>query len=324
MNQVPYIPQYTPLELRQRVHSSVCGVDLDFPDRASPSWTVFGGLSLGAVDVFRVQGTGVRLGYRTPFHIREDGIDDFLISMPRSARVTLAQLGRSVCLQPGTFALYSTRQPGSFEITPGTASDPFELTHVRISGALLRQCVPHIDACCLRSIEVRPGAVRIMQSLIDAVLNEGWALTEAQIRPFSQLLMDAVANFVNFAPELADLTTAAASSVDKAKLAAQAYIAEHLTEPDLNLAEIARHCGVSVRYLHKIFATSGQTVSDFIRDSRLAQCRKSLQTPALLAKSVTEIALMWGFNDSSSFGRAYKTKYGVVPSRDRRAFALAH
>lgn len=324
MTQISPLPLYTPIELRQQVHSSVCNVDLDFPDAAPRGGTTFGGLRLGPVDVFQARGEGVLRGYRTPFHIRADHVDDFLISMPRAARITLSQSSRSVCLEPGTFAFYSTRQPGSFEIVPGSASDPFELTHVRISGALLRQQIPYIDACCMRAIEVHPGAGRIMQSMIDTIFKEGWALRDEQSGPLSQLLVDAVANFIRSAPELIGLNTATRNAFDKVRETAKTFIATHLTDPDLDLSDIARHCGVSVRYLHKAFAACAHSVSDHIRDSRLLQCRTALQAPALASRTVTEIAMMWGFNDSTSFGRAYKAKFGIVPSKDRCATALPH
>lgn len=319
MTQVPSLPSFAPAELRAHVCSAVCHLDLELPDTAQALKTTYGGIHLTGIDVIKAKGNGVMRGYRTPAHIRDDQIDDIMISMPRSARVTITQPNRTIRLTPGTFALYSTRQAISFELAPGSSYDPFELTHVGISGAMLRRQVPHIDACCLHPIAISHGAGRIMQSVIDQALNEGWALHKDQMGPFSQLLVDVIANFIKSAPELTYLNKTVPSGAERVRETAKAFIASHLADPDLHLSDIARHCGVTVRYLHKVFAACGQSVTDHIRDSRLLQCRNALQAAALSHKTVAQIAMTWGFVNQSSFGRAYKTKYGISPNQERWA-----
>lgn len=317
MTKAPPIPEYAPAELREHVCSAVCQLDLDLPEAAKLRKTTYGGVGLAGVDVIKAKGIGVLSGYRTPSHIRDDQIDDIVISMPRFARVTVTQSHQSIRLTPGTFAFYSTRQAMSFEVAPGCSYEPFELTHVGIPGAMLRRQIPHIDTFCLHPIAVSPGAGRIMQSVIDQALNEGWALHKDQAEPFAQLLVDAIANFIKTAPELAYLNKALPSGSEKVRATAQSFITKNLSDPDLNLADIARHCGVTVRYLHTVFGACGQSVTDYIRDSRLQQCRNALQTAALSHKTVSQIAMMWGFVNQSSFGRAYKAKYGLSPNQER-------
>ena len=53
-----------------------------------------------------------------------------------------------------------------------------------------------------------------------------------------------------------------------------------LTDPDLTPAALARQLNVSVRTLHRAFATAGETVAAYIRRRRLEQARLELAAPA--------------------------------------------
>lgn len=97
----------------------------------------------------------------------------------------------------------------------------------------------------------------------------------------------------------------------------KAYIEAKLRDAELDIATIAADNGINVRYLHKLFAGSGVTVSTWIRKRRLEMCRRDLNATALARRSVTEIALRWGFNDMSHFSKAFRREFGVGP-RDYR------
>lgn len=91
------------------------------------------------------------------------------------------------------------------------------------------------------------------------------------------------------------------------------YIDAHLTETTLSPTEIAAALNLSVRHVHRLFSRQGSTVGDWIQAQRLQRCRSDLADPRLLAKSITEIAFFWGFNDSAHFSRAFKQRFGMCP-----------
>jgi AraC-like DNA-binding protein len=95
------------------------------------------------------------------------------------------------------------------------------------------------------------------------------------------------------------------------------YINQHLTETTLCPAEIAAASGISVRHLHRIFSRRGSTVNDWIRIQRLKHCWQQLSDPGSRRKSITEIALYWGFNDSAHFSHSFKKQFGICPRSAR-------
>jgi AraC-like DNA-binding protein len=90
-------------------------------------------------------------------------------------------------------------------------------------------------------------------------------------------------------------------------------IRARLTEPDLSPGELAHHHGISLRYLHKLFAQHGLSVMRFVRNERLAQCASELRACSG-RPHVSLIAERWGFDDDATFRRAFRARYGISPS----------
>jgi len=93
----------------------------------------------------------------------------------------------------------------------------------------------------------------------------------------------------------------------------QRFINEHLADPGLVPAEIAAAAEISVRHLHRIFSSTGNTLGDCIRARRLEQCRNDLANPRLRNKTITEIAFSWGFSESAHFSRSFRKQFGICP-----------
>lgn len=278
--------------------------------------THFHGAELGAVDVYRHDGSGRRLGKRNPYHIRSNWVDDFVIAVPISARATTVQCGQVANLEPGSFGFLSTAKPFMAELSGAGPRGEFSAILARISGPLLRKHVPHIDDYCGLPVDARSGAGKAMQSLFEIAIAEGEALASHQYS--SDMLFLSVANVA------ADVAKLAArprperlSSSTRLRKQAMEFIHCHLSDPELDSHRIAAHCRVSVRYLQMAFAAASMTAEAYIRESRLLQCRALLQHPDLAQCSVFQVALKWGFTEPAYFSRLYKTRFGLPPSRDR-------
>lgn len=91
------------------------------------------------------------------------------------------------------------------------------------------------------------------------------------------------------------------------------YIDKHLGNYNLSLARIAADNGISVRHLHRLFHDTDSSVSEHVLRGRLDRCKSDLGSPRNAHLSITEIAYRWGFNDSSTFSKAFRRQFEITP-----------
>lgn len=122
----------------------------------------------------------------------------------------------------------------------------------------------------------------------------------------------AFALFERNALEASDSTVVAAH-----KRRVMDFIEHHYADERLDAARIAAACGISVRYLHRLFEGSDRSAMGHVWHVRLEHARRMLHDPLLRGKSVTEIAYRSGFCTASGFSCAFKRQFGLSP-RDAR------
>jgi AraC-like DNA-binding protein len=141
--------------------------------------------------------------------------------------------------------------------------------------------------------------------------------------PSSPLLADAVVAHITelIALSLRDerAVPPAAPGVRAARMAAiRADIDQHLTDPALGVAAIARRQGISARYVHRLFADEAQTYSAFVLDRRLDLVHRRLADRRFADRPISTIATDAGFADLSYFNRTFRGRYGTTPTDVRR------
>ncbi|MEU8130951.1 helix-turn-helix domain-containing protein [Micromonospora sp. NPDC049049] len=97
----------------------------------------------------------------------------------------------------------------------------------------------------------------------------------------------------------------------------QSYIHRHLGDAALGPQVVADAHHISVRSLHRLFEAEDTTVASYIRELRLARCRRDLADPALRNQPVQTVAARWGFSDKAHFSRAFRAAYGTTPQEHR-------
>lgn len=164
----------------------------------------------------------------------------------------------------------------------------------------------------------RPLSVRSSSpigALLGASLNAAWE----QIPQVSDELGDAI--LANLAGLVA---VACGASEDGTAIARQGagrirsdlilcHIERHLADPELTPDQAARALGMSERQIHTVLEPTGETFTRHVMRRRLEACRLALENPAFSNRSVTDIALGWGFNSMSTFYRAFRAAYGFAP-----------
>ncbi|HEY0814237.1 MAG TPA: helix-turn-helix domain-containing protein [Pseudonocardia sp.] len=242
---------------------------------------------------------------RTPGLARRD-VDVYLqVGLLARGAATLVQDRREAVLHPGDFAVYETNRPffwglqGSWEL--------LVFTWPRASVAVDDATSQLLTARTL-SGDGGLGAIvgRLLRDLVAAP---------------PQL---SAAGGVRLADEVAELvTTVAGEQVrpgaptragDDLLRRVDAYIVEHLAEPELGPTTIAAAHFLSTRHLHRLFAHRAETVAQHIQRMRLDRCRRELIDPHVDARSITDIARRWGFPDLATFSRAFRAAYRMSPS----------
>lgn len=94
------------------------------------------------------------------------------------------------------------------------------------------------------------------------------------------------------------------------------HVEQHLGDPELDAEGIARHFGISSRYVQMIFARAKTTLSQHILERRLQCVAERLRHEP--QRRICDIALEAGFNDVSHFCRRFRERFGVS-ARDYRA-----
>lgn len=97
------------------------------------------------------------------------------------------------------------------------------------------------------------------------------------------------------------------------------WIERHLCEAELSPEQVARHCGISLRGLYRVFGRHGHSVAQYIRDRRLDRCAQGLRDGSARGK-MAGVADQFGFINSSYFTTAFKGRFGVAPSEYRKRY----
>jgi AraC family transcriptional regulator, positive regulator of tynA and feaB len=211
------------------------------------------------------------------------------------------QNGRSIQLMPGDCLAYDVACPHTI-ISPSLTRHEV----VIVPTELLQERGFHSTKLSACKLSARAGTGRIAHDFMHAAFDEAPKLAPHTASGVADTLIDLL---------LLPLREAA-TAYDRGPVAlyerAQAFIHEHLRDPDLSIDQISAALGCTKRYLHMLFSDRGMTVSDYIWRARLQNCRQELETQG--GKTITDVAFSWGFSSSSHFSRVFRRFFGVVPS----------
>ncbi|WGT65311.1 helix-turn-helix transcriptional regulator [Variovorax paradoxus] len=100
------------------------------------------------------------------------------------------------------------------------------------------------------------------------------------------------------------------------------WIRDHYADPEISAAKLAADFNVSVRYVHKAFASAGHgmTFLGAVQHERMEAAMRMLRTSGISNTQVSQIAYSCGFTDPAYFGLVFRKHRGCSPG----AFAKMH
>ncbi len=223
----------------------------------------------------------------------------------------LSQEGRDALLQPGDLAIYDCRRPYTMVF-----DEPHEMSFLMFPCDRLR-----LPSAAVEEVLVTPvSSTQSTGSLVAPFLRRLVANLEQPGEPVNSRLADNVLDLLaTLFSERTGMTPADPAAVRRSLLlSVRSWIDAHLADPDLDPDTIARASHISVRYLHKLFQEQGTSVGSWVRERRLANCRRDLADPALAQRGVHAIARRWGFDDAAHFSKIFKASYGQPPGAYRQ------
>jgi AraC-like DNA-binding protein len=272
--------------------------------------TAFGGdlitQSLGPAHLSEISGGSCEVARTIPT-IRQSDPGMLKLSLQLRGQCLLRQDGRETNLAPGDLALYDTRQPYQLHLSSGFTS---------LILMFPRTLFPLTDNELREFAARRVSGRRRVGGLVGTLLLN--MSTQMRARQLTDQFEVADAVLTLLAAAVSEQLGSAATARSVAHhnalmIQVKGFTDARLHDPDLSASRIAAANNVSLRYLQKLFAKEGTTVTDWLRTRRLERCRCDLLNPRHAGVPIAAIAARWGLVDPSSFSRMFKAAYGTGP-----------
>ncbi|MDP0927158.1 helix-turn-helix domain-containing protein [Paracoccus onubensis] len=293
---------------RQAVSQAYFSLDVEPHDRERFN----GSMSrwrLGSVELSRIHCDGL-IYRRHDRHLLEETESSLLIAVPEDDTISFEQCDRrSVC------------RPGGFLVERSDA--PYEYWHTKRNRQwVLKVPTAHLRARLGRSerlggltFDGRTGIASFFVSSLHTVIRHIDLIDDvargAAGTNLTELLGLAIMDDQR-------VLTSSLSSVRAAHLSrAENFIRENLKDMELSPGKVAEGCGISLRYLQRLFQESDQSIQGYIRERRLNRCNEELRS-LQSSRSISDIAYDWGFSDQAQFSKYYRAKFGETASETRR------
>jgi AraC-like DNA-binding protein len=267
--------------------------------------------NLGGINFFDIRADAHRAS-RTTALLSTDDPRVYGVTLQMEGTSSITQDGQTSILQPGDFALYdSTRE---FE---RDFPEPYRCFIVRFPHSMMQLPSHTLSSVTATRFGANDGVGVVVSPFLAETANNlselsGW--TGVRV---AHALIDLVSSAL--AEKLTDAQIASANPRAHAFVRLCEYIMQNLGDPTLSPDVIAHANFISTRQVHKIFHAERITVSQFIRDRRLEECRRQLGDPADAHLTVGQIAAQWGIYDGAHFSRIFRNAYGSSPREYRRS-----
>lgn len=243
----------------------------------------------------------------------EDGCDDiYLATVSTGLQV---EAGREeFFVEPGGALLMSKARAHRY-VNPAADST----SCILVPRARLAMSAPHIGEAPVLSLRPgTPGLDLIFGYARMTAMNA--TATPQQRERAADHLVELMASIIGHEAGSVGEGTVDPERVADARFAAIRHsIRDNLTAPSLSLERVARANGISPRYVQRLFEREGDSFSDFVRRERLAHARRMLTDPRHAGRRILSIAFECGFNDITTFNRAFRRAFGTTPTEARGA-----
>jgi len=228
----------------------------------------------------------------------------------------ISQDGREAELRPGDLTIYDTSRPYTLDFAADAAFGTLVVMFPAGELGLSPDAVRRVTAV---RVDGREGLGAVVSPFLVSLAATTGADTDVLS---SRLARNVLSLLETMYRERAGLRPGEPERVSTARLIAiQDWLERRLGDPDLSPESIAAAHHISLSYLHRLFTADGTSVSRWVKERRLEECRRDLADPSLVRFSVAAIAARRGILDAAAFSRSFRTAFGLSP-REFRMRAL--
>jgi len=296
----------------------VCSTYVQLECDAAPGATTIEGTidadSLAALQLSRVTASP-QVVRRTAAKIARATEDYFLVSIQARGEGVILQDGRTARLAPGDFALYDSTRPYELRF-----EGPFQQYVLRLPGPTLRTAVRDTHALTASTVGGQRGAGHLMIGMIRTLAADITTLAPESAVAVAESVTQILIAGLSALPAARRQPVSQLAAYHREQI--RACVRERLRDPGLTVADIAARLRVSPSTLHRSWAGEACSLAEWIWAQRLDAARRDLCDPGMGARSVSEIAFSWGFNDAAHFSRAFHARFGCS-ARELRATGAA-
>jgi AraC-like DNA-binding protein len=242
-----------------------------------------------------------------------DSNDSLIFQINKSGFGLASQLGRELKVEAREATLFAMCEIGAYHLP-----EPAHGLSLCIPRRTLASLVRDPESALLRRVPANTPALRLLVGYLDLVMEKPELKQAGLQQLFAAHVCDLVALAVGATRDATEL--AQARGLRAARLQAiKADIARRFHDESLSVTDVARHHGVTPRYVHMLFESEGRTFSEFLIEQRLTQAHCMLTDPHFAARTISAIAFEVGFANLSYFNRLFRRRYGASPSDIREA-----
>ena len=258
---------------------------------------------LGAIALSRVEASGHTVS-RHRSDIRSDQPDIVFVNLQLTGQGTTVQAGREVV----------TRR---FDLAVADTAQPYDIGH-RDRFSLYSMALPKLKVPqpMLRTGRLRLSGTQRGRQLCGMIAAYAGLALDSETPPDLRRVSG------HHILELLQVAAAQGRSIDPDPAAplnpaiVLDYIRTHFAEPSLSAETLSHVFGVTPRYIHRLVAGTGSSVSEHVKSNRLRAACGLLENDT--RRSISQIAMDCGFADPSYFNRSFKHAFGETPLEYRR------
>ncbi len=269
--------------------------------------------SLGILGLSEMECDGV-LYRRNKKHFTNEKDSSLLITIPHKVDVHFQQASRHTSCGPGAFLVERGDMPYEF-----SHAKPNKLWVLKVPTSSVRSRLGATDRLGALTFDATSGIGSYFVGSVRNTIQSIDVINDAAREMAGQHLLDLLCLSMRSDDRILDSTT---STIRAAHLQrAEQFIRDNLANPNLNSQVVAESCGISLRYLQRLFAENDHSVVGYIRDKRLTRCHETLKM-ANNTSSMAQIAHKWGFYDQAQFCKHYRNRFGCTPTDTRKISRL--